>query len=50
VEAQLFGIKPFDPLTMLMATAGIASVAMLAGYLPARRASGIDPMRALRFE
>jgi ABC-type antimicrobial peptide transport system permease subunit len=50
VEAQLFGIKPFDLRTMLLATAGIASVAMLAGYLPARRASGIDPMRALRFE
>lgn len=42
LEAQLFGIGPFDLLTMLLATAGIASVAMLAGYLPARRASGID--------
>jgi predicted permease len=50
VEAQLFGIKPFDLLTMLLATAGIALVATLAGYLPARRATGIDPMRALRFE
>ena len=50
VEAQLFGIKPFDALTMALATVGIASVAMLAGYLPARRASGVDPMHALRFE
>jgi predicted permease len=50
VEAQLFGIKPFDALTMALATIGIASVAMLAGYLPARRASGVDPMHALRFE
>jgi len=50
IEAQLFGIKPLDLMTMLLATAGIASVAMLAGYLPACRATGIDPMRALRFE
>jgi len=50
VEAQLFGVKPTDLLTMLLATVGIAGVAMLAGYLPARRATTIDPMRALRFE
>ncbi len=50
VAAQLFGIRPFDPLTMVLAAIGIASVAMLAGYLPARRAIRIDPMRALRFE
>jgi predicted permease len=50
VEAQLFGVQPFDPMTMVLATMGIASVAMLAGYLPARRATTIDPMRALRFE
>ena len=50
METQLFGIRPFDVLTMLLATTSIASVAMLAGYLSARRASGIDPMRALRFE
>jgi predicted permease len=50
VEAQLFGVKPTDMLTMLLATAGIATVVAMAGYLPARRATGIDPMRALRFE
>jgi predicted permease len=50
VETQLFGIQPADPLTMTMAAIGIAFVATLAGYLPARRATGIDPMRALRWE
>jgi ABC-type antimicrobial peptide transport system permease subunit len=50
VEAQLFGVKPTDIATMFLAALGIAAVAMLAGYLPARRATTIDPMRALRFE
>jgi ABC-type antimicrobial peptide transport system permease subunit len=50
VETQLFGIQPADPLTMAVAAIGIAFVATLAGYLPARRATGIDPMRALRWE
>jgi predicted permease len=50
VESQLFDVKPSDPATLLLATVGIAAVAMLAGYVPARRATGIDPTRALRFE
>jgi predicted permease len=50
VESQLFEVKPSDPLTLLAATMGIATVAMLAGYVPARRATGIDPTTALRFE
>jgi predicted permease len=50
VETQLFGVKPADPVAMTLAALGIASVAILSGYLPARRATGIDPMRALRWE
>ena len=50
VEAQLFGVKPTDVATLIVAALGIATVAMLAGYLPARRATAIHPMRALRFE
>ena len=50
VEAQLFGVKPTDFSTLILAALGIAGVALLAGYLPARRATAIDPMRALRFE
>src|SRR5260370_39494286 len=50
VEAQLFGIQATDLATMLLSTFRIAAVALLAGYLPARRATTVDPMRALRFE
>jgi predicted permease len=50
VETQLFGIKPVDPVTMALGVIGIASVATFSGWLPARRATGIDPMRALRWE
>ncbi len=50
VRAQLFGVDPGDGLTLCLATVGIAAVAMLSGYLPARRATGIDPMRALHWE
>jgi predicted permease len=50
VESQLFGVKPADPLTIAGAMLGIAAVAALSGYLPARRATGIDPIRALRWE
>ena len=50
VQAQLFGIASSDRLTLCLATLGIGAVALLSGYLPARRATGIDPMRALRWE
>jgi len=50
VEAQLFGVHATDLLTMAAASLGIAAVTALAGYIPTRRATGIDPMRALRWE
>jgi predicted permease len=50
IQAQLFGVQPTDLLTMAAAALGIAAVAALAGYIPARRATGIDPMTALRWE
>jgi predicted permease len=50
ISTQLFGVKPTDPVTMLLAALGIAAAAALSGYLPARRATAIDPMRALRWE
>jgi predicted permease len=50
VQSQLYGITRTDPITMAIATLGLAAVACLAGYIPALRASGSDPMQALRYE
>ena len=50
IQAQLFGVEPTDPLTTAAASLGIAAVTALAGYIPARRATKIDPMSALRWE
>jgi ABC-type antimicrobial peptide transport system permease subunit len=48
--ALLFGISATQPGVILAAAAALASAVLLAGYLPARRASRIDPMHALRNE
>jgi ABC-type antimicrobial peptide transport system permease subunit len=50
VSNMLFGLSPADPLTVVGATVLLLIVAAIAGYLPARRASLIDPMVALRYE
>jgi len=50
VRSQLFGISPSDPFTVAMAVISIGLVTLLAAYLPARRASRVDPVVALRFE
>jgi macrolide transport system ATP-binding/permease protein len=50
VESFLFGMKPNDPLALIGSAATLAAAAILAGYLPARTASRIDPTVALRHE
>ena len=50
VSNMLFGLRPTDLVTLVGATAILLMVAAIAGYLPARRASLVDPMVALRYE
>ena len=50
MSSLLFGVKADDPLTFAAVVALIASIAVLASYVPARRASKVDPMAALRYE
>ena len=50
VEAFLYGVTPHDPVILTGAAVLLATVAGLAGYLPARRASRMDPMQTLREE
>ena len=50
VSHMLFGLRPTDPLTLVTATVLLVVIAAIAGYLPARRASLVNPMVALRYE
>jgi predicted permease len=50
MKALLFGVSPLDPWTFIIVPAVLAAAAVLASHLPARRASRLDPMVALRYE
>ncbi len=47
---QLYGIAAMDPITIGMAAASLLGIALLAAYLPAKRAAGLEPLQALREE
>jgi ABC-type antimicrobial peptide transport system permease subunit len=49
-SSLLFGLKPHDPLTLLLAIVILATIGFAASFIPARRATRVDPMVALRDE
>ncbi|MGH9567883.1 MAG: FtsX-like permease family protein, partial [Candidatus Angelobacter sp.] len=50
MASQLYAVHIYDPFTLALAVAVLGASAALAGFLPAKRASGIEPMKALRTE
>jgi len=50
LASQLFQVSPFDPATVASMVTALLAATLLAAYIPARRAIGIDPLEALRCE
>jgi predicted permease len=50
MRTQLYGVKAYDPVTLMLAVLVLSAFAALAGFIPARRAASIEPIHALRIE
>jgi ABC-type lipoprotein release transport system permease subunit len=50
ITGLLYGVEPSDPVTLAAVTLALGAVALLAGWIPAWRASRVNPLHALRYE